>query len=130
MIVRPERGHAGRMLLAAATVAALASCSSQGESVDSASAGATGAPVFLAAQGLGSEAQTNAYYARFVPNFEPGRYTLTEWKARAFASGLTVNAYYRNANELGFWRDMTCSQIVRRGAGGCSVTNYINETDR
>ena len=38
-------------------------------------------------------------------------------------------AFYRNKNELGFWRQMSCSAQIGRGVGGCVVTNWQNETD-
>jgi hypothetical protein len=85
---------------------------------------------FLVQNGKGSLAETNAYYAQTVEDFSAGTtYTLATWKSQ-YLTGSTVSALYRNKTELGFWRDMTCTETIRRGVGGCMVTNYKNETDK
>jgi hypothetical protein len=44
----------------------------------------------------------------------------------------TVDALYRNTADLGFWREMSCSNTVDRDVGGCMVRNWRNaeETPR
>jgi hypothetical protein len=85
---------------------------------------------FLVQNGKGSLAETNAYYAQTVETFSAAAtYTLATWQSQ-YLTGPTVAALYRNRTELGFWRDMTCTQTIHRGVGGCAVTNYKNETDK
>jgi hypothetical protein len=85
---------------------------------------------FLVQNGKGNLTETNAYYAQTVENFSAAAtYTLATWQSQ-YLTGPTVAALYRNKTELGFWRDMTCTQTIRRGVGGCAVTNYKNETDK
>ena len=85
---------------------------------------------FLVQHGAGSLAESNAYYGLIIPGFTPDTFTLQTWRSQFIANAPTVTGFYRNRTELGFWRDMTCTQIIRRGAGGCVVTNWQNETDK
>lgn len=79
---------------------------------------------FLVSDGVGSEADAIAYYESLGPEFVPGEYTLTDWYEQ-FIGELPINqGLYRNATELGFWREMTCSDYVGRGIGGCWVRNW------
>lgn len=60
--------------------------------------------------------------------------TLYEWTQDNIGSlsdtSKVVSAFYRNTSDLGFWREMVCSKIIRRGVGGCRVRNWENEGDR
>lgn len=89
-----------------------------------------GVPVFLVRDGAGSEAEARAYYASIAPELTPGVSSLADWKARFVGATSVATAFYRNKNELGFWREMTCTQAVGRGVGGCSVTNWDDPGDR
>ena len=84
---------------------------------------------FLIQEGVGSVDEANGYYALNIPNFRPGSYTLSQWRASAMGTLPVSTAFYRNKNELGFWRQMSCSAQIGRGVGGCVVTNWQNETD-
>jgi hypothetical protein len=52
--------------------------------------------------------------------------TIAGWKAKYMPPGTpVVTAFYRNARDLGFWRQMSCTKrFVRGGVGGCAVTNF------
>ncbi len=88
-----------------------------------------GAPVYLVRDGLGSNAEANGYYGLNIPNFAPDAYTFTQWKTDFIGARPLVKALYRNKNELGFWREMNCTQTVGRGVGGCWVTNWDDVDD-
>jgi subtilisin-like proprotein convertase family protein len=86
--------------------------------------------LYLVRDGAGSASDTAAYYASLSPNgFISGQYTYDQWKADFFGTAPTVTGFYRNKNELGFWREMTCSATMGRGVGGCSVRNWQDSTD-
>jgi len=38
-------------------------------------------------------------------------------------------AFYQNAVDLGFWREMVCTNVVARGQGGCRVRNWRDPAD-
>ncbi len=79
---------------------------------------------FLVSDGVGSEEEAIGYYESLGSQFVPGEYTLTDWLDE-FIGELPINeGLYRNATELGFWREMTCSKYVGRGIGGCWVRNW------
>ena len=40
-----------------------------------------------------------------------------------------VSGFYRNALDLGFWREMVCTEEISPGAGGCMVRNWADEDD-
>jgi glucose/arabinose dehydrogenase len=82
---------------------------------------------FLMRAGITSEADANAYYTAIGAAATP---TLDAWKSANFGTLPTVSSYYQNLMDLGFWREMTCTQTVARGAGGCMVRNWRNEGDR
>ncbi len=109
------------------TAVLLAACSASSDPVGAGEADLTTGNKFLSGFGDGSLQEANAYYAS---NGVPAGYTLTQWKADNLTGQQLVTALYRNTNDLGFWRDMTCSQNVGRGTGGCFVTNYRDEGDK
>jgi glucose/arabinose dehydrogenase len=82
---------------------------------------------FLMRAGITSEADAAAYYASIDAASTP---TLDAWRAANFAALPTVSSYYQNTMDLGFWREMTCTQSIARGAGGCMVRNWRNEPDK
>ena len=86
------------------------------------------APRFLVQQGVGSEGEALAYYAEALGSGTAlATYTLQDWQHDNFAASPLVRGYYRNAAELGFWRQMTCTATLGRGAGGCTVSNFTAE---
>lgn len=89
-----------------------------------------GTPLFLVRRGVGSEQGANAYYASNIAGFTAGSYTLDQWKQEHLGLQQTVGALYRNRNELGFWREMTCTAAIDKGLGGCTVTNWANADDK
>jgi hypothetical protein len=105
----------------------LAACSSANEASDSSAQDLTTGNKFLSGLGDGSLAEANAYYAS---NGVPAGYTLAQWKTDNQSGQTVVTSLYRNTNDLGFWRDMNCTQTLGRGTGGCYVTNYRNEGDK
>jgi mono/diheme cytochrome c family protein len=58
-------------------------------------------------------------------------HTIGEWKALYMPpTEPVVKAFYRNARDLGFWRQMSCTKrFVRGGVGGCAVTNYTRSDE-
>jgi hypothetical protein len=58
--------------------------------------------------------------------------TVAGWKAKYMPPGTpVVTAFYRNARDLGFWREMSCTKrFVRGGVGGCAVTTSTGPTSR
>ena len=86
-------------------------------------------PVFLVRDGLGSSAEAEGYYGLNITNFVPGTFRFSLWQQQFAAAAPVVRALYRNKNELGFWREMTCTQTVGRGQGGCWVTNWEDSDD-
>jgi glucose/arabinose dehydrogenase len=82
---------------------------------------------FLMRAGIASQDDANAYYSSIGAASTP---TLDSWKTANFASLPTVSSYYQNTMDLGFWREMTCTQTVGRGSGGCMVRNWKNEPDK
>jgi hypothetical protein len=78
--------------------------------------------VFLSQHGLGDRAESTAYLTAIGVN--PSTFTLTQWKSQFIGTSPVFTAFYQNVAELGFWRDMTCTQAVGRGVGGCMVTNW------
>jgi len=81
---------------------------------------------FLVQDGFGNEASAKAYYLSNGPEFVTGSYTLTQWKAQFIGTRPTNAGLYRNANELGLWRQMTCTKQFRPGDGGCFVVNFAS----
>lgn len=88
-----------------------------------------GSSMFLSAHGLGSKAESLAYYGATLGGTSSSAYTLDKWKSQFIGDAGVVTALYRNASELGFWREMTCTDVVARGVGGCSVTNWDAPND-
>src|SRR5262249_42177339 len=96
---------------------------------------------FLMRAGIGTEEGARAYYAANIPGLDPQTllvngtpFTEARWEAQAFAQNgqplATTGAYYQNALDLGFWRDVVCTQKIGRGFGGCRVRNWRNEGDK
>ncbi len=92
---------------------------------------------FLMRAGIGTDAGARAYYASIIPGLDPTALTINgaafteqQWEAQTFGSLPTVAAYYQNALDLGFWRDMVCTTTITPGSGGCRVRNYRNEADK
>jgi glucose/arabinose dehydrogenase len=90
---------------------------------------------FLQRAGIAGSDDATAYYASIGASATP---TLDSWKAANFgvagsdggAPLPTVSSYYQNTMDLGFWREMTCTQTIARGSGGCMVRNWRNEPDK
>jgi hypothetical protein len=82
---------------------------------------------YLVEQGDGSEAQALAYYRAALDGRDPTTYTRDDFVQEHMLGRTLVHGYYRNASELGFWRQMTCTSPVGRGEGGCMVTNFTRE---
>jgi len=102
------------------------------EQVESAAWGYTGNPssLFLSAHGLGNREESQAYYAAVLNGgSSSSAFTLEKWKTQFIASAPTYKALYKNKFELGFWREMTCTQLIARGVGGCFVTNWSTPED-
>jgi hypothetical protein len=115
-------------LLSLALLSSVAACSvGPKESFDDSSQDVTTGNKFLSALGAGSQAEAQAYYQSIGA---PTGYTLAQWKTDNLSGATLISSFYRNTNDLGFWRDMTCSQTLARGGGGCFVTNYRNEGDK
>ncbi len=87
------------------------------------------APRFLGEDGVGSDAEARAYYQVLGPQYVPGTYTLEEWVATNIGARPTHDGFYRNRTELGFWREMKCTQYVGSGLGGCMVRNWSAPDD-
>ncbi|MDB4954504.1 MAG: Glutamate synthase large chain [Myxococcales bacterium] len=96
---------------------------------------------FLMRSGIGTDSGARAYYKSIIPGLDPDTllvngqpFTEDRWEQQTFKSGgttlPTVAAYYQNALDLGFWRDMVCTAKVGRGVGGCRVRNWRNEADK
>jgi hypothetical protein len=75
----------------------------------------------------GSKSEAEAYYRLNID--KPTHFTLEEWTDAHIGDAPVSTAFYRNVNELGFWREMTCTQEIGRGKGGCMVTNWKNDGD-
>ncbi|MGQ0507456.1 MAG: hypothetical protein ACT4TC_19290 [Myxococcaceae bacterium] len=85
---------------------------------------------FLVHDGVGSEQQALDYYASIDPKAVVGQYTLDEWTSEHIGQMPTFSGFYRNATELGFWREMLCSRYIGRGVGGCRVRNWTEPGDK
>jgi hypothetical protein len=79
---------------------------------------------FLVQDGFGTEDQAKAYYLSNDPSFVVDRFTLDDFKSRFIGARPVKTGLYRNANDLGFWRQMTCTETLGRGEGGCMVSNF------
>ena len=85
---------------------------------------------FLVRDGVGTEAEALDYYGRLSPDgFDPARYSLDQWLVDIMGNRPTVSALYQNINELGFWREMTCTATIARADGGCWVRNWADVND-
>ena len=51
-------------------------------------------------------------------------YALTDWQTQFMSGSTVVSALYKNNLDLGFWRQMSCTQTIVAGQGGCAVTNW------
>jgi hypothetical protein len=80
---------------------------------------------FLSIDGVGTEEEARAYY-RAIGADES--LTLEQW-AKDNIGDDTVKALHRNAVDVGFWREVTCSKKVGRGFGGCMLRNWTNPSD-
>jgi glucose/arabinose dehydrogenase len=92
---------------------------------------------FLMRSGIGTDAGARAYYASIIPgldqatlNVNGAPFTEAQWEQQAFGSLPVAAAFYQNALDLGFWRDMVCTTTVAPGQGGCRVRNWRNEGDK
>ncbi len=85
---------------------------------------------FLVRDGVGDVVQATQYYRTVLPGTDITTYTLARWKQDNLGQRPTVTGLYRNVAELGFWREMTCTSTLERGAGGCFVTNWNEVDDR
>jgi subtilisin-like proprotein convertase family protein len=85
--------------------------------------------LYLIRDGIGSDAEARGYLQSLDSRFVAGTYTLDRFKSDFIGTRPTTTALYRNANELGFWRQMTCTQTVARNDGACFVVNWNDPTD-
>ena len=92
---------------------------------------------FLSADGVGTEDSANAYYRTNLEEIARRKddglarttdnYTLAQWKRDfGFVPDNTKRIVYKNEWDLAFFRDMTCTDEIGRGVGGCAVTNWKN----
>jgi len=86
--------------------------------------------LFLVRDGVGDVVQATQYYRTVLPGTDLSTYTFDRWKTDNLGTRPVVSGLYRNVAELGFWREMTCTATVGRGAGGCFVTNWNEVDDR
>ncbi len=77
--------------------------------------------IFLMRDGVDSEQSAFDYYAQTGTRLD---ITLDQWISENLGNRPTFSAFYRNAIDLGFWREMTCTQTLGRGFGGCWVRNW------
>jgi glucose/arabinose dehydrogenase/mono/diheme cytochrome c family protein len=82
---------------------------------------------FLMRAGISSDKDGAAYYQSIGA---PTGSTLDQWIADNIGAQPTFSAFYRNMMDLGFWREMTCTQTIARGQGGCWVRNWQNADDK
>jgi mono/diheme cytochrome c family protein len=82
---------------------------------------------FLMRAGIGTADDAASYYA--ANGALPG-FTLDQWIAQNLGTQPVFSGFYRNTMDLGFWREMTCTQTVGRGQGGCWVRNWKNSDDK
>lgn len=77
---------------------------------------------FLVKDGRGSREESQRYYKHLgVKEFE---YFVEDFEREFMSDYPLVTAVFHNEHELGFWRDMRCTEQIGRGFGGCAVTNY------
>lgn len=77
--------------------------------------------IFLMRDGVDSEQSAFEYYAQTGTRLD---ITLDQWIEENLGGRPQYSAFYRNAIDLGFWREMTCTQTLGRGVGGCWVRNW------
>lgn len=96
------------------------------EEIEAAAWGYRGRPsnLFLSEHGLGSREESISYYAAVLNGSGVSSFTLEKWKSQFIGAAPVYTALYKNKLELGFWREMTCTQLIARGVGGCFVTNW------
>jgi hypothetical protein len=51
-------------------------------------------------------------------------YALADWETQFMSASPQVSTLYKNNLDLGFWRQMVCTQTIAPGQGGCAVTNW------
>jgi glucose/arabinose dehydrogenase len=85
---------------------------------------------FLMRAGISTQDDALSYFGSILPSPSPSALTLQNWIDQHIGTLPTFSAFYRNTMDLGFWREMTCTQNVGRGQGGCWVRNWKNETDK
>jgi len=86
-------------------------------------------PDFLVSDGIGTAESAAGYYASLDPSLVLGEYTLDAWLDEYIADRPTHQSLYQNAKELGFWREMKCTQYIGRGIGGCMVRNWADPSE-
>jgi hypothetical protein len=106
------------------------SSSTESESIESQASYQTNEAKFLVADGRGSSAEAIAYYETLGANVIPGTYTLDQWVTENMGQAATNATLYKNGSELGFWREMKCTQYIGRGLGGCMVRNWNDPGDQ
>jgi glucose/arabinose dehydrogenase len=82
---------------------------------------------FLMRAGISTDRDAATYYQSISA---PSGLTLQQWIDQNIGTQPTFSALYRNTMDLGFWREMTCSQTLARGQGGCWVRNWTNSDDK
>jgi glucose/arabinose dehydrogenase len=82
---------------------------------------------FLSMDGIGDEESAREYYQAMGVPLE---LTLAEWVADRMGSLPVRSAYYQNNSDLGFFREMSCTETIGRGKGGCWVRNWRNAADK
>ena len=86
--------------------------------------------LFLMRDGIGTRAEAESYYGLLAGGpFTAGMYSLSNFESDFIGTRPTASAFYRNRNELGFWREMTCTQVLGRDQGGCFVRNWASPED-
>lgn len=82
---------------------------------------------FLIRDGVGSSVETVRYYGSLGVPLEG--LDLQQWRD-TFIGASPIEAFYRNTSDLGFWREMSCSESLDRGVGGCAVRNWAGPDDK
>ncbi len=96
---------------------------------------------FLSRDGVGTPQDALEYYK--ANGIDPLTYTLDQFErefmgvqvASCFAESPPTpcreiaKSYYKNAMDLGFWREMYCTKSIAPGKGGCMVRNWREEED-
>ncbi len=86
--------------------------------------------LFLSRDGVGTEEEATGYYKSILPASQVKTLTLEAWKKDRFAKQKIISVFFRNTADLGFWREMSCTQSIGKGFGGCAVRNWREAADK